>query len=220
MSFKDGTTRTKHPSYGQCQISRVSSNKRVPLYGTANECRETIRLSIHSSVHNRDLNRDWYFTDEELIEVEMSPAQFAEMITSLNIGSGTPVTIRRIKGQDLIEDPPYKADQELFNKEFNDKVQSVMKDMDQLIDQAKELKNQKSVTKKALMDLMANLETVQREIRSNMPFVAKSFEEHMSNVVSSAKIEFEAFVEGKIHSAGMEALRDQAPKNNLLEGKE
>ena len=147
MSIEDGTTRTKHPSYGQLQISRVSSNKRVPLYGTSNECRETIQLSIHTSVHNRDLNRDWYFADEELIRVEMSPAQFAEVITSLNLGTGPPVTIRRIKGQDRIENPPYKADRDLFNKEFSGRVEKVMDRMESLINQAKELKEHKSITK-------------------------------------------------------------------------
>lgn len=218
MDIKDGIIRTKHPSYGQLQICRASSNKRIPLYGTSNECRETIRLSIHTSVHSRDLCHDWYYADDELIEVEMSPSQFAEAITSLNIGSGTPVTIKRIKGHGPIDSPPYKSDRDLFEKEFNNKVRSVMEDIDHLIDRAKEFKEQKSVTKKSLTDLLDNLEVIRREIKSNMPFVAKSFSEHLDNVVSSAKIEFDTFVESKIHSAGIESLRDKAPKNNLLEG--
>lgn len=221
MSIEDGIGRTKHPSYGQLQINRVSSNKRVPLYGTANECRETIQLSIHTSVHNRDLNRDWHFADDELIEVEMSPAQFAEAITSLNQGSGTPCTIRRIKGADgryqRIEDPPYKADRDLFDKEFTEKLNETMADMESLIEQAKELGDKKSITKKDIAQLLGNLSGIRQEIMSNMPFVARSFSEHMGNVVSSAKIEFESFVEGKLRSSGMEALRDQAPKNHLLE---
>lgn len=224
MSIENGIGKTKHPSYGQLQINRVSSNKRVPLYGTANECRDTIQLSIHTSVHNRDLNRDWHFADTELIEVEMSPAQFAEAITSLNMGSGTPCTIRRLRGADgslkRIEDPPYKADRDLFDKEFNSKLQETMADMEKLIAQASEISDKKSITKKDMAQLIGQLNGIRQEIVNNMPFVAKSFSEHMGNVVSSAKIEFESFVEGKLRSTGMEALREWAPKNNLLESSE
>ena len=217
MSLEDGTTRTEHPSYGQLEINRVSSNKRTPLYGTANECKETIQLKINTSVHNRDLNRDWHFGTETLIMVEMSPAQFAEAITSLNMGSGTPCTIRRIKGIGQIEDPPYKADRDVFDKEFQEDVKNVMAQMDTLVNEAAELRNKKVVSKKDVAHLLNQLQGIRQEIQSNMPFVVNSFSEHMGNVVSSAKIEFESFAEGKIRSAGLEALRDMAPKSSLLE---
>jgi hypothetical protein len=152
-----------------------------------------------------------------LIEVEMSPAQFAEAITSLNIGTGTPCTIRSIRGVGRIEDPPYKADRDLFDKEFTEKIKETMGEMDRLVAAAKELGDKKSITKKDMAQLMEQLRRIRQEIMSNMPFVAKSFSEHMGDVVSSAKIEFDAFAEGQLHSMGLGALKDQAPKNRFLE---
>lgn len=94
--MEDHTTET-HPSYGQLEISRVTSNKGVPLYGTSSKFKEIIRLSIHRSELCRSLHRSWYFAKDPIVEVDMSPAQFAEAITSLNNGSGIPVTIRKIE---------------------------------------------------------------------------------------------------------------------------
>jgi hypothetical protein len=186
------------------------------LYGTSNECRETIQLRIYTSEYHRDLSRDWHLADKEIIRVEMSPSQFAEMITSLNVGSGTPVTIRRLQGEG-IEEPPYKNDRDLFDHEFKTKVDEVMDCMNQLIDETESIGTQKAISKKDVSHLLNRLKGIRQEIQSNMPFVAQSFSEHMGNVVSSAKIEFESFVEGKIRSVGLETLREEAPKNPLLE---
>lgn len=216
MSLVDGKGSTEHPSFGKLQISRVSSNKRVPLYGTSNQCRETIQLTISTSKHNRDLSQDWYLPGDELITVEMSPAQYAEAISSLNMGSGIPVTIRRIKDQGRIPDPPYTADRDLFNKEFDEKIRNAMETMNSLIAETEQLKTQKTISKKTLTEHIARLERIRQEIVSNVPFIANSFSEHMDGVVSSAKIEFDAFAENQIHKLGLGALKDQAPKNNLL----
>lgn len=219
MSLIDGIGKTEHPSYGQLRLSRVTSSKRVPLYGTANQCRETIQLTICHSTHNRDLNRDWHLAGDAIIEVEMSPAQYAEMISSLNMGSGTPVTIRWLKGQGRIPDPPYQDHKDLFDTEFKSKVDEAMQTVSSLIDEAKSLQGQKAVTKKILTTLLNKLEGIRTELLSNIPFVARSFSEHMSDVVSSGKIELESFIEGKVHRLGLEALKDQAPSNPLLEKK-
>lgn len=266
MNDKLFENKETHPSYAQLQISRVTSGKRVPLYGTSNQCRETIRISISKSELNRDLNRSWHFPKEELIEVEMSPSQFAEAITSLNLGGGTTVTIKRMMlGSKLTDEkldeiadstvagwwgsygnekkestaykalvlkvkdslchltnleevpaPPYKDERELFSKEFKERVKDVTDTADSLINKAKEALSKKTVSKTELREVISNLESIQREVRANMPYVATCFNEHMDKSVSSAKIEFDSFVDSKIRSAGIQALKNDAPVSNLL----
>lgn len=208
----------EHPSYGQLQISKISSNQRVPLYGTSNQCREIIRLSITRSKLCRDLSRSWFFQTEELIQIDMSPAQFAEAITSLNQGSGTPVTLRRVLNE-RYDSPPYKDERDLFDKEFKEDVHDIMGATNTLIDEAKKVLNQKTVTKTSLKDLINKLEQIQKGVRSSIPFVAQSFNEHIEKSVSSAKIEIETYIDSKIRSAGMEALKNNIPQSNLLEDK-
>lgn len=208
-------TKEVHPSYGQLEISRCSSNKRVPLYGTSNQCHETIRLTINKSEIRRNLSRFWYYASEPIIEVEMSPAQFAEAITSLNRGGGTPVTITKYN-QKRIPEPPHTDERDLFDKEFAETVKDTMTITDELIEEADSILNQKTVSKASLKELRCKLEAIQREVKSNMPFMAQSFNEHLNKSVSSAKIELDSFIDSKIRAAGISALtREKAPALNI-----
>jgi len=56
---------------------------------------------------SRELNRDFYFGGKRIVECEMSYSQFAEAITSMNMGTGVPVTIRYIQDKGKIEECPF-----------------------------------------------------------------------------------------------------------------
>lgn len=86
----------KHESYGMLQICRTHGGERH-LFGSSIAHQDTVRLSVHPGSLIRDLNYDWYHaSNKSLIEIEMSPAQFADAIMNVNDGNGTPVTIRSI----------------------------------------------------------------------------------------------------------------------------
>jgi len=205
-----------HPSYGQLQISRVTCNHGIPLYGSSSKFKEVIKLSISHSEYHRSLHRAWYFPKDTIVEVEMSPSQFAEAITSLNSGSGTPVTIKRIEKDWKIPEPPFKDERDLFHKEFNEDVQEIFNKTDDMIQTATDMLEQKTVSKKALNALIGKLAMIRQDIESNMPFLAKSFNEHIDKTVSSAKVEIETFIEHKIHNAGLEALQSHMPETKLI----
>lgn len=86
----------EHPSYGIIRIARSSvSGRGTALFGSSIMHNNVIRLTITPGVMERDANEDRFFPKERmkdrLIEVEMSYTQFAEAITSLNMGQGVPV---------------------------------------------------------------------------------------------------------------------------------
>ena len=77
---------------------------------------------------------------------------------------------------------------------------------------------------------------IQQDINCNLPFVAKSFNEHneydyslveykgnkekLDKSLSSAKIEIDAFIDSKIRQTGIQALKDQVANTNLIDSKE
>lgn len=209
-----------HPSYGQMELSRTTSNKGIPLYGTSSKFHETIRLTICHSEYRRNLHRAWHYAQKPIIEVEMSPAQFAEAITSLNNGGGTPVTIRRTEKDWNIPEPPFKDERDLFHKEFEEDVQEIFSKADTAIEKATAMLEQKTVTKTALKEIINQLASIKQDLQSNMPFLARSFNEHIDKTVSSGKVELETFIGHKIHSMGLEALKSGLPEARLLESKE
>jgi hypothetical protein len=69
---------------------------------------QTIALSIQTAERGRDLSHDWVFARKELIEVEMSLAQWGALVSSIGIGSGVPVTIRRTENVTHVPNLPYQ----------------------------------------------------------------------------------------------------------------
>ncbi|MBF0554284.1 MAG: hypothetical protein HQK96_06935 [Nitrospirae bacterium] len=207
-----------HPSYAQLSFHRVQSNARAPLYGTSNECREYIAMTVKSSQLNRSLHRHWYFGKETLIEVVMSPSQFAEAITSLNMGDGVPVTLTAVRKGPLerVERPKFKDERDILDKEFKKDVHDVMQNADEIVAKVQALAEQKTISKTAMKEVVELVMSLRQDINENIPFIAKSFNEFVNKSISSAKVELDAFVDHKIHDYGMEKLKDQAPRSVLL----
>jgi hypothetical protein len=197
----------QHPTFGIMSFARTQGTG-IPLFGSSIIHNNTIRLTISHAELCRGLNRDSIFERNSIVEVDMSPTQFADAITSLNVGSGTPVTIRMIspsKGEDLSHvDPPYQNKVEQFNKEFERDIKNLGKRFDSVLQMANETHAQKRLIKE--------IEMLKMHFVNNIPFVNEQFSEQMEHTVKEAKGEVEAFVNHMVHSYGIEAIRKQAPQ--------
>jgi len=200
----------EHESYALASFSRISSSGNHNLFGSSIKHSHTITLSISKAERHRDLNREWYFPRQEIIEVEMSQNQFAELISSLNCGSGVPCTLRRHEGRG-IEDPPYHNQRHLFENEFKEKTQQVGERLSSLATDLQQLLDEKA-PKRAFREFVERVRMTAQEVNSNMPFVQSSFNEAMDKTVVEAKGEVESFVLNRVTSLGIEALKDQAPQ--------
>jgi hypothetical protein len=106
--MSDDRKEYKHPSYGMIAFNRSMGGRPTRLFGSPlEEHYGTVRVVIGTGTRIHESNMDRYHGSlrGEHIEVEMSAAQFAEVLTSMNQGSGIPCTIRYINGKP-IEDPP------------------------------------------------------------------------------------------------------------------
>jgi hypothetical protein len=195
-----------------------SSGGHTNLFGSSISHNHTIRFRIKTASKERGLNTDWYYGDKELIEIEMSQNQFAELITSMNMGDGVPVTIRRVNGKSM-ENCPEENKRQLFEKEFDQKMKGLRNKLSKLTSDAKQILNEKkSLTKADRETILNQISMLEQEIGSNTPFVLSMFNEQMDKTVTEAKGEVEAFVQNKITSLGIEGLK--AETLMLQEGRE
>lgn len=194
-----------HPTFGVMNIGRTQGQG-TPLFGSSILHNHTIRIEISHADLCRSLNNDHIFDRERIVEIEMSPTQFADAITSLNVGCGTPVTLRWIKGQPDLRrlDPPFQNKVQQFNKEFEEHINEISKDFDSVIELAKETNAQKR--------LLNALELLKQSFKNNIPFVNEQFSEQMEHTIKEAKGEVEAFVNHMVTNYGIEAIRKQAPQ--------
>lgn len=102
-----GGVEETHPAFGVITVHRGSGSGRA-LFQSDVLHRETITLGIHGAVRIRDLNHDWVHSTDTLVEVEVSLAQWGAVVSSVGIGSGVPVTIRRRETEPFVPTLPYQ----------------------------------------------------------------------------------------------------------------
>lgn len=208
--------RETHPSYCQVSFHRIHAGGGVNLYGSSLKHSEVIRMTVYESETSRDLHETQYFAHKALFEIDMSPQQFAECITSLNMGRGTPATLVRMLGK-KVEECPHESERELFTKEFKESTDEVLSAARQLISEAREILSQKGSIKVAdRKKLLGLLGKISQEVGSNLPFIDQMFQEAMDKSVNAGKHEIESFWRGIVEQLGVQALAEKAERPLLL----
>jgi hypothetical protein len=208
MSGDDDEFEREHPSYGLVRISRVTGGPGARnLFGSPLARHYgTIRLSIGTAKWIHRLHHDRYQGSlrGEHIEIEMSAAQFADMITRLNMGSGTPCTLRYLAGVEVPSPPDHATEAEHIRDNFagsldkyKAKVRAYRKKIEDLTGK---------LSDKARKEIKIALDVIEDQLGDNVPFVVRQFQEATTRITSSAKAEVDAFVTGVVRAAGLEAI--------------
>lgn len=212
---------SQHESYGLVGLYRHQhGGGKTRLFGSSLENHyDTIVLRLHRAKRVHSLARDWYHTDGRIpvVEIELSAAQFAEMITTPNTGDGVPCTIRNVEGRRMADVPEGdKTEAVKVREDFRKQMAGYADAIDKLRGEAAEILGKKSLTQADRQAVLGILDKARQDMRSNVPFIMSSFEEASEKVVSSAKAEIDAAMTRTIHAAGIGALRDRAEANQLV----
>jgi len=194
-----------HESFVQVSFSRHNSNKNKSIYGSSIGHNETLVLEVYESEVHRHLSRSWYSPRKKIMELEMSQSQFAELITTMNMGSGIPCNLNYFNGKH-IENNTLTNILDVFKKEFQNDLNGITKKSKETIEEIQNILNNKTVTKKDLKKALDNLYHIKQDLESNLTFILSQFNEQMNKTVVEAKGEVEAFVENKIRSAGLSSI--------------
>jgi hypothetical protein len=185
-----------------------SMNSHTPrLFGSSIKSHHsTIRMTLHPGTWHHDLNKDWYHARAQtLVEVELSATQFAEAITSLNMGGGVPCTIRFLDG--WIEDPPdVQTEVERVKTQFGDDLKIMAQVMKERRAEIEKLTGK--LPEKAREKLRIELDVMIQQLTSNIPYVLEQFDKASEKVVTAAKHEIEAFAMHALQTAGLEAIAE------------
>ena len=103
-----------HESFGQIQFNRSNGNG-TNFYGSELPQDHYITMEVHHSVIHRELTQDRYYNKGQILRIRLSSGQFAEMLTSMNCGSGVPCTIERIEGRKISELPKQESRKEFVH---------------------------------------------------------------------------------------------------------
>lgn len=198
--------RERHPSYGVIEISRGVNGGGRSLFGSSILHSNTISIRIREASLERSLCYDSIYGEGTLIEIELSQSQFADMITSMNMGGGTPCTFRWIRNKGNVADCPFKNKRKQFENELSENVDKANLIVEQLAQKISMLfESKKALTKADKQAINSLLNQLINTTGSDRKFIYASFNEQMDATVKEAKGEIEAFMQNKIlRTAGIE----------------
>lgn len=200
-----------HPAYGTVTMTVVTGGDRT-LFGSDLGHQQRICIRVNQATLKRDLNHDWIHSRGQLIEFEMSHAQFAQFITSQGKGDGTPCTLKFIRDQGHI--PAIKnieTKHETFRREIRDAAAGRLQHIRQSLDSLRILLEAGgSISKKELREIYANLARHADQLPGTMEFVVKSAEEALEKATSDAKIEVETYMGMAAQRIGLKHISELA----------
>lgn len=206
----DKEERSSHPSYGVVRFSRRQGHPGrlfgSPLrdhgsYVTLTVGRaDLIRDGFHDRTYSQALRGD-------LIEVDLSAAQFAELLTTMNVSEGVPCTISYLNGVRVERPPEILHETEKVQNTFKDKLRGLVSLVRSRSKEIREvLDSKKNLVQDDRRKITSLLDTIAMELESNLPYTLDVFAEAAEKVVTHAKAEVDAFVTANVVAAGLKAL--------------
>ena len=188
-------------SAGMIQISRISGQ--TVLFGSPFVHQGYVALRIHKAASYRNLSETTHRIGNRnpYIEVYLSYSQFAEAITTMNMGEGVPCTIHSLMGERL-EQPWLENDRMEFDNEINSVVIDCIENINDLITAIDE--ERMSVKAKArLIGIARN--SISR-LNSSLPFIADMYLEYLDKLEQRAKTEIAAYADMTAYQYGLDAI--------------
>jgi hypothetical protein len=201
----------RHESFGVVKISRVSGYAR--LFGSAIQHTHFIRLAVKRAVRKVATYDDLFWESDmtPVIEIDMTGAQFVEMISSMGSGQNTPVTIKNVDGVHMDEVPEGLGSAlGVMEKMFEDSLSKATKDLGEHTRELEGLVgafvDRGKLSKTDANKLMEPLRRFVRFSTDTLPYFAKQFGDHSEKVVAKSKAEVEATVSAILHGAGVKSI--------------
>lgn len=200
-------TKIEHPAFGTIAFSRHHNGGSQSLFGSSVYHHDTIQLAIRHADMTRGLNNDWYYGHNEIVECEMSYAQFVEAITNMNNGTGIPCTLTYTEKDGHLPNCQFIDKYTEFTDEMSSFLEEQTADAEALYDEIKTLfETKKSIGKNDRETILKKLHAIVNGTKGNTQFIFKQFQKQMDKTVEQAKGEIEAFTQNKMLMIAQQSL--------------
>lgn len=199
-----GEEEETHPAYALIGANRVSYGGGAVLFDSDVQHQHTVRIRIKPAKRKRNLKSDWIFASgrAEYIEVELSEAQWASFVSTMNVGDGVPCTLRERDGLPVPEFP-YRPRLAMSMKETRQAAHEAYDHILADLDAYEKLEADKAAGTKVKREALHRLRSTIRNARPNVEFAGKMLIEQTENVVQKARSDIEAFVYHKAAQLGL-----------------
>lgn len=187
---------------GMISWGNQTCNRTLPMFGSEIGTDRPVVLRISRASMTRELSQNYYNCESKpLIEIEMTPMQWAEFLTAGNT-TGVPCTIHKFNGETMspvdrtnIVSPFIKESEECFNdfKKGATELESYINSV---------LQSGKSMNKTQMKELLDKISSYKNRTVSSVQFVHDQFNEAMETSVTRAKSEIAAYANRVLNGTG------------------
>lgn len=188
----------RHPAFATIGAFRGSSTG-THLFDSDIVHQHTVRIRINQASRKRDHHTDWIHGEKELIEVELSEAQWASFVSAMNSGSGVPCTLRWTKEDGPMPEFPHAPRLAETMAETHKAAEAAFEDIREAFADL-----EAASTAKEKREAMNTLRARIKNATPNVDFAGRVLIEHAEDVVTKAKADVEAFVTMKARQLGID----------------
>lgn len=184
-----------HPAWIKVTAFRSQTTGKV-LFDSDIIHRTIITVKIETAERKRELNQDYIYGGKQIVEFEMSEAQWASFLSTMN-SSGVPATLTWYGGADNPQIPsmphePRMVEQMQETKEAGKKATADIR------------RAMAAYKEKKTVGNLRHLEAMIDNLPANLRFAEDMLAENAENVVTRARADIEAFVLDKARSLGLD----------------
>lgn len=174
-------TTESHPAFGVIGITRWQGSG-MRMFGSDFVHRVGLTLTIKRAERHRSLSNDWYHGREEIVQISMSEAQWATLVSSVGQGEGVPCTLEYVdrKRQSIIPEP-IETRVKQFGAEMKRRFDGIRETIGELRDRI--------LAGRGGKESLKLLDSIEQAAVSNTTFTAEQFDKHMETTVEKAKAE-------------------------------
>lgn len=173
-----------HPAFGAVELININSNPGAALFDSEILHQHYVVMRIHTASRARGLHRDQISTEQRVVEIAMSQAQWAQLVSSANRGS-TPVTITWTREDGATPEIEYAPRMQETIDEVRAASEKVYQEAMAALRIAEEKPTKANVRAARIMLENATPNTV---------FAAESLASHVEKTVTRAKADIESLV--------------------------
>jgi hypothetical protein len=184
-----------HPAFGVIRASRFQGGH-FQLFGSPIKHNGGVTIQLSKAVEYYSLHRSWMHGTETIAEITLSEAQWATFVSTLNVGSGVPCTVRMAAEGPLDPKPLIQEDSwaEKRSADLRDKVAEDLGRLREAVRELDEVLKRPTIRKSDLQTVRHLLLKAVDQAPGSYQFAADSVTEHTEELVQAAKAEVSAFV--------------------------
>jgi hypothetical protein len=191
-----------HPAFGFAKVNRVHATPGAVLFDSDVQHQEFVRVTLGRMTRKRDLKQDWLHADQEMVEVDMSLAQWGAFVSSFGT-SGVPCTIRRTETDWNVPGLAYAPRLAESLGEVRDAAREAFAAIQAAMDAVEALDGKAPAREKR--EAMRTLKYAIANAPSNVEFASKQLTEYAEDVVAKSRADIEAMINRHAQQLGLTA---------------